>query len=115
MKRIVLITIIAVSSAVCFDHAQAHASSPLDIQFRRQVVHRLVFDHENAIPLSMLKPSRIVKLEVEHPSIRVSGGTTSYKVDRGLLTASAGQLSESALWDRWIQSLRNVRRIICGK
>jgi hypothetical protein len=98
MKRIVLITFMAVSSAVCFDHAQAQVSSPLDIQFRRQAVHRLVFDHENAIPLSMLKPSKIVKLEVEHPSIKVSGGTTFYKVDKGLLTVSAGEPSESALW-----------------
>lgn len=101
MKRIVLITIItiiAVFSAVCFDHAQAQVSLPMDIQFRRQAVHRLVFDHENAIPLSMLKLSKIVKLEVEHPSIKVSGGTTSYKVNKGLLTANAGELSESALW-----------------
>jgi hypothetical protein len=88
----------AVSSAVCFDHAQAQVSSPLDIQFRRQAVHRLVFNHENAIPLSMLKPTKIVKLEVEHLSIKVSGGTTSYKVDKGLLTVSAGEPSESALW-----------------
>lgn len=65
MKQIVLTTIVAVFSAVCFDHAQAqNVSSPMDIQFRRQAVRRLVFDRESAIPLSMLKPSKIVKLEV---------------------------------------------------
>jgi len=80
MKRIVLRTIVAVFSAVCFEHAQAQVSSPLDIQFRRQAVRRLVFDHEDAIPLSMLKPSKIVNLEVEHPSIKVSGAPTLYKV-----------------------------------
>jgi len=81
MKPIVLITIIVVFSAFCFDHAQAQVSSPLDIQFRRQAVHRLVFDHTNTIPLSMLKSCKIVKLEVEHPSIKVSGAATSYKMD----------------------------------
>jgi len=99
MKIVVPITIIAVFSAVFFDRSQAqNVSSPLDIQFRRQAVRRLVFDHENAIPLSMLKPSEIVKLEVEHPYTGVSGGTTSYRVDKGLLTVSARELSESALW-----------------
>lgn len=87
MKRIVLITIIAVFSAVCFDHAQAQVSSPLYIQFRKQVVHRLVFDYENAISLSTLKPSKIVKLEVEHLSIKVSGAATSYKVDNHAVKA----------------------------
>ena len=70
----------------------------MDIQFRRQAVGRLVFDHENTIPLSMLKPSKIVELSIEYPSIKVSGGTTSYKVDKGLLTVSTGEPSESALW-----------------
>jgi hypothetical protein len=57
-----------------------------------------VFDHEDAIPLSMLQPSKIVELEVEHPSINVSGGTTSYRVDKGLLKVAAEESSESALW-----------------
>ena len=61
-------------------------------------MRRLVFDHEDAIGLSMLQPSKIVKLEVEHPSIAVSGGATSYQVDKGLLAVSAGESSESALW-----------------
>ena len=99
MKLIVLITIIAAFSGACFDPAQAqNVLSPLDIQFRRQAVRRLVFDHGNAIPLSMLKPSKIVKLSIEHPSIKVSGGATSYKVDKNLLTVFARETSESALW-----------------
>lgn len=98
MRSIVLVTIISVLSGVCLVHAQAQDVSPLDIQFRRQAVHRLVFDRESAIPLSMLKPSKVVKLSIEHPTIKVSGGATSYKVDKGLLMASADQPSESALW-----------------
>jgi len=99
MRLIVHTTIVALFFFVRFDHAQAqHVSSPMNIQFKRQAVHRLVFDHENAIPLSMLKPGKIVKLSIEHPSIKISGGTTSYKVDEGLLAVSAGEPSESALW-----------------
>jgi hypothetical protein len=98
MRSTVLVTIILVLSGVCLVHAQAQDVSPLDIQFRRQAVHRLVFDRESAIPLSMLKPSKVVKLSIEHPTIKVSGGATSYKVDKGLLMASADQPSESALW-----------------
>ena len=98
MKRIVTITIIAALAGVCFDHAQAQVSSPLDIQFRRQAVRRLVFDHDSAIPLFMLQPSRIIKLEVEHPTIEISAAATSYRAANGLLTVSAGERSESALW-----------------
>jgi len=98
MKRIVLITIIATFTGGCLDYTRAQDVSPMDIQLRRQAAYRLVFDRESAIPLSMLKPSNIVKLEVEHPTIKVSGTTTSYKVDKGLLTVSADQPSESALW-----------------
>ena len=56
-RAFVKTTIIAVLFSACFDPAQAQVSSPLDIQFRRQAVRRLVFDHDSAIPLSMLTPS----------------------------------------------------------
>ena len=72
--------------------------SPLDIEFRRQAVRRLVFDHGNAIPLAMLKPAESVDLKIEHPAIGVSGVATDYQVERGTLTVSAQDRSESALW-----------------
>ncbi len=72
--------------------------SPLDIRFRRQAVRRLVFDHGNAIPLSMLKPAESIDLGIEHPAIGVSGVATDYQVDQGTLTVSAQDHSESALW-----------------
>ena len=99
MKRIIILTIIATLSGFCFDHVQAqNVSSPMDIRFTRQAVHRLVFDEKNSIPLSMMKPGKIVNISVEYPLIKVSGGKTSYRVDKGLLTASAEKPSESALW-----------------
>ena len=72
--------------------------SPLDIRFRRQAVHRLVFDHDSAIPLSMLKPAESVDLAIEHPAIGVSGAAPDCQVGAGTLTVSAQDASESALW-----------------
>ncbi len=72
--------------------------SPLNIEFRRQAVRRLVFDRDTAIPLSTLKPGEIVNLYVEHPITHLSGTSTDYESDRGLLTVSAPGTSESALW-----------------
>ncbi len=74
------------------------AISPLDISFTRQAVQRLIFDPDQAIPLSMLRPETSITLAVEHPTIPVSGGDTVYQMDRGSLTASAEEPSESALW-----------------
>ncbi|MDP6629582.1 MAG: hypothetical protein QGH42_02090 [Kiritimatiellia bacterium] len=70
----------------------------MDIEFRRQGVRRLVFDHANAIPLSMLKPAESVDLKIEHPAIGVSGVATDYQIGQGTLTVSAQGYSESALW-----------------
>ena len=72
--------------------------SPLDIKFQRQAVHRLVFDKDQAIPLSMLRPANSVSLDIEHPVIPVSGGETHYAIQEGRLKASASEVSESAIW-----------------
>jgi hypothetical protein len=72
--------------------------SPLDIRFRRQAVRRLVFDGDQAIPLSALRPAEVVDLAVEHPTVPVSGAPVTYTVGGGVLTASAGRAGESALW-----------------
>lgn len=80
------------------DRMGRHELSPLDIQFRRQAVRRLVFDRNTAIPLSTLQPDEIVNLRVEHPINHLSGTPTGYESDRSLLIASAPDISESALW-----------------
>jgi len=99
MQRIVLIMIVTALSVACLTPCHAGDEvSPLDIKFSRQAVRRLVFDREDAILLSLLKPSEIVDLSVEHPVIRVSGEATDYRVSEGTLEASANNPSESALW-----------------
>ncbi|MEX0324000.1 MAG: hypothetical protein AB3N63_17715 [Puniceicoccaceae bacterium] len=79
-------------------HAADEQVSPLDIQFTRQAVRRLVFDESDAIPLSSLKPAEVVSFDIEHPLIEIAGLTSIYKLAGGLLEVSAGEKSESARW-----------------
>jgi len=72
--------------------------SPLDIKFKRQAVRRLVFDREQAIPLSGLRPNESVHLNIEHPVTYKRGGKTSYHTDKGQLSVRSKEDSESALW-----------------
>lgn len=72
--------------------------SPVDIEFRRQAVRRLVFDMENAIPLASLRACDIVNMDVEHPRINLSGTNSVYSATGGLLKISADAPSESAVW-----------------
>ncbi len=72
--------------------------SPLDIEFRRQAVRRLVFEREDAIPLSILKPAEVVARSTEFPDVVVTGEKTNYRLHDGLMTLSADKSSESALW-----------------
>lgn len=98
IKRIWVLGLVVLSGGVDSRAQTGPDLSPLDLQFTRQAVHRLVFDRDQAIPLSMLRPTEVVNLAVEHPVIKVSGGATTYHAKHGMLTASATEASESALW-----------------
>lgn len=41
--------------------------TPIDIEFRRKAVRRLVFDQDQFIPLCVFKPEKVVNLSVEYP------------------------------------------------
>ncbi|MGL1890945.1 MAG: hypothetical protein OCD02_04925 [Spirochaetaceae bacterium] len=72
--------------------------SPIDIQFTRQAVRRLVFDKKSAIPLSVLKPAEIVNLPLEHPMQTLNGRECEYSLKSGQLRISGEKQSESLLW-----------------
>ena len=42
---------------------------PDEIQFRRQAVRRMVFDADQNIPLSSLRPAKVIDLDLMHPEI----------------------------------------------
>jgi len=99
MKFINPTIIIVVISTICCTRTKAQTDiSPLDIEFRRQATQRFMFDQKSAIPLSVFKPASIVNREVEYPGIPVSGGSTSYELNKGLIEITAKTESESALW-----------------
>ncbi len=64
---------VAVAGALFFlaTHAGLTAAKdgirPDEIQFRRQAVIRLVFDSQQNIPLSSLRPAKIIDLDLMHP------------------------------------------------
>lgn len=72
--------------------------SPLDIQFNRKAVRRLVFDESQSIPISTFHPEEVVNLSVEFPAIPVGGGKTEYSIVDGQLQLTAEASSESSLW-----------------
>ncbi len=74
------------------------STSPLDIQFRRQAVRRLLFDQDSAISLSDFNPAEVVNLNIEHPQSNLSGGAAHYTLRAGHFEVSAEQAGESSLW-----------------
>ena len=72
--------------------------NPLDIKFKRQAVHRLVFDESSALPLSRFQPSAVVNLKTEYPLIPIAGESCRYTVEDSLLNVTSDQSAESALW-----------------
>lgn len=70
----------------------------MDIEFTRKAVRRFVFDKKNAIPLSSVIPSEILKLNIEYPDMPISGAATSYCIKEGKLAISADSSSTCAMW-----------------
>ena len=92
-KQAILFILLAATTA-----SAAEDASPLDIRFTRQAVRRIVFDDDSAIPLSVFSPAKVVNMGIEYPHIRVSGGDTTYEIQKDQLLASAKTTSESARW-----------------
>jgi hypothetical protein len=82
----------------CFLLAQGPIR-PDQIQFRRQAVARLVFDPEQSLPLSSLKPAKIYELDLMHPEKLADAGV-HWVLTHGQLVASAPEARASSL--RWV-------------
>lgn len=99
MNRNLLIAMLTTLSVTCSVRAQTlQELTPMDIQFRRQAVRRLVFDRGNAIPLATLNPAEVINLSVEYPVIPLSDVETDYDTASGKLRIAARDASESARW-----------------
>ena len=72
---------------------------PDQIQFRRQAVVRMVFDSNQNIPLSSLRPAKVIDLDLMHPEMLPSPGV-KWDFKNGSLLGSSPEAGGSSL--RWV-------------
>lgn len=76
---------------------------PAKIQFRRQAATRMIFDSEQAIPLSSLRPSKIIDLDLMHPEMAPAAEDEpqiNWDLKNGYLSGSAQE--KDARSTRWV-------------
>lgn len=71
--------------------------SPVDLRFTRQAVKRMIFDADQALPLSSLEPTRIAGLELMHP-VRRTTGAAEVSVPRGSLLVRGEGNTDTSIW-----------------
>ncbi len=72
---------------------------PDEIQFRRQAVVRMVFDAEQNIPLSSLRPAKVIDLDLMHPEA-LPGSGVKWDIQDGRLHGSSPGADGSS--QRWV-------------
>ncbi len=72
---------------------------PDQIQFRRQAVARMVFDAGQNIPLSSLRPAKVIDLDLMHPEM-LPGNGVRCDLGNGILSVSSPQAGGASL--RWV-------------
>jgi hypothetical protein len=72
---------------------------PDEIQFRRQAVVRMIFDSNQNIPLSSLRPAKVIELDLMHPEMLPSSGV-KWDFKNGGLAGSSPQADGASL--RWV-------------
>lgn len=76
------------------------AEAPDQLEFRRQAVRRMVFDPSQDIPLSGLCPSKIVGLDIMHPSVGEQVDKPHLSTEQGSVRIAAGDTA--AISTRWV-------------
>lgn len=72
---------------------------PDEIQFRRQAAMRMVFDENQQIPLSSLRPEKVMELDLMHPEM-LENSAIAWKEKNGRLIGTTGD--EGGLSQRWV-------------
>jgi len=72
---------------------------PDEIQFRRQAVARLVFDANQNIPLSSLRPAKVIDFDLMHPEMLPNSGI-KWDLSNGSLRGSSPDATGASL--RWV-------------
>ena len=79
--------------------ASADEVRPDEIQFRRQAATRMVFDAAQNIPLSSLRPAKVVDLDLMHPELHPEPGI-AWTLKDGGLSGEAKEADGNSL--RWV-------------
>ncbi|RYD23575.1 MAG: hypothetical protein EOP88_03645 [Verrucomicrobiaceae bacterium] len=79
---------------LCSVHAEV---GPLDLRFTRQASQRMIFDEDQALPLSSLEPSKIAGLELMHP-VRHTAGKAELTLSEGRLTVAGEGNTDTSVW-----------------
>ncbi|MDD2597667.1 MAG: hypothetical protein PHO37_00370 [Kiritimatiellae bacterium] len=72
--------------------------TPDAIEFRRTAVQRMIFDRSQNIPLAALNPSKVIGLELMHPSVGAQSGKATASIKDGKLVVSAKEESTVSHW-----------------
>lgn len=97
-SSILLLTSLLPISPFQLDAAE-NAVAPDKIEFRRQAVTRLVFDADQNIPLSSLRPSKVVELDLMHPELQPISNV-QWQTQNGCLVGSSPDAANSSV--RWV-------------
>jgi hypothetical protein len=89
---------ICVIPALLFGSTAAAEITPDSIEFRRTAVQRMIFDQSQAIPLASLNPSKVVGLELMHPSQGAPNGQATASIQDGNLLISAKEAATISHW-----------------
>lgn len=79
---------------LCSVHAEA---GPLDLHFTRQASRRMIFDDDQALPLSSLEPSKVAGLELMHP-VRHTAGNARLTIPQGRLVVTGEGTADTSVW-----------------
>lgn len=71
---------------------------PDDLEFRRQAVRRMIFDKSQDIPLGGLWPSKVVGLDVMHPSVGQHVNDPQSTIEGGRLKISTETPATATRW-----------------
>ena len=93
--RSVLLEGLLIGCLACMS-AQA-GLSPVDLHFTRQASQRMIFDDNQALPLSSLDPTKIAGLELMHP-VRRTTGKAEVGVSQGQLTIHGDSATDTSVW-----------------
>jgi len=99
-RQILGIALIQIFLITFFNSVDTNAQdvSPNDIEFRRQAVRRIIFDKSQDISLSGLYPSKVIGIDIMHPSVGQQLNNPKLTIENGRLHITADKEATATRW-----------------